>query len=460
MKTIKILYLICIILITAHQAFSQQIQLNLDWAVFQYDQEHLSLEIYYSLLQSQINYAVQNDKLIGITLSRFQAFKNDALIIDHAWKNQNVLTDSNSADEPKEIIDQARFQMKPGNYQCKFTLQDLQKSSNRDSISWSLELAQPEKSKPYFSQIQFASSIKQDPAAKDSPFYKNTLVIYPNPSLIYDRANPVLFFYAEAYNLSHTELPADYCLSYYVTDANEKMIYSIKPRKVKKAQAVHPSVEFGLLNVGELPSGAYALHVAILDQQEQIVISQQKKFFIYQMDETNRPVNEAKPMPPNIFLSLDSAQVETEFLLVSYLMNQPTKNIWLQIKNLEGKRNFLYQFWSAHDPDPMTPENEFRNDILIRLTYANKAFRSFRTEGWRTDRGRVYLVYGAPSDVERFPNEPNCHPYEIWSYNDLQGGVIFVFADLDGYENYRLLHSTLIGEIKDYDYMSVIRKGD
>jgi len=119
----------------------------------------------------------------------------------------------------------------------------------------------------------------------------------------------------------------------------------------------------------------------------------------------------------------------------------------------------MYQFWQIRDPEPSTSINEAREKYYERVDYANKKFRAFTKAGWLTDRGRVYILYGPPSDIERHPSEPNLYPYEIWEFDHLQSGVIFVFADFEGYKNYRLLHSTLDGETKDYYYMDSIKKG-
>ncbi len=70
-------------------------------------------------------------------------------------------------------------------------------------------------------------------------------------------------------------------------------------------------------------------------------------------------------------------------------------------------------------------------------------------EGWKTDRGRVYIMYGEPNEIERYPNQTQTRPYEIWSYYDLEGGVRFVFGDITGFADYQLLHSTKRGELRD-----------
>ena len=108
------------------------------------------------------------------------------------------------------------------------------------------------------------------------------------------------------------------------------------------------------------------------------------------------------------------------------------------------------------DPDPSTPRNEAYQDYMARVKKSNDRYTSMGREGWKTDRGRVYLTYGEPSEIERFPNQTNTKPYEIWHYNDLEGGVIFVFADLTGFSQYTLVNSTLRGELRDDNWQNRI----
>ena len=70
-------------------------------------------------------------------------------------------------------------------------------------------------------------------------------------------------------------------------------------------------------------------------------------------------------------------------------------------------------------------------------------------DGWKTDRGRVYVLYAEPDEVQRFPSSENAKPYEKWNYNQIESGVLFVFIDLTGYGDYTLVHSTKRGELQD-----------
>ncbi|HSD62676.1 MAG TPA: GWxTD domain-containing protein, partial [Ignavibacteriaceae bacterium] len=97
-----------------------------------------------------------------------------------------------------------------------------------------------------------------------------------------------------------------------------------------------------------------------------------------------------------------------------------------------------------------------KKEYFGRVEKANKLYTNIQRKGWKTDRGRVLLLYGDPSEIERYPNQVDTKPYEIWHYNDLEGGVIFIFADLTGFSDYQLVHSTKRGEIQDVDWQNRI----
>jgi hypothetical protein len=102
------------------------------------------------------------------------------------------------------------------------------------------------------------------------------------------------------------------------------------------------------------------------------------------------------------------------------------------------------------------PWPDLRDRYLQATRFANENFRSFAREGWRTDRGRVYLIYGQPDDIERFPSSDEAKPYEIWTYNGIEGGVEFIFGDRLGLREYQLLHSSKLGEIKNENWRALL----
>lgn len=100
----------------------------------------------------------------------------------------------------------------------------------------------------------------------------------------------------------------------------------------------------------------------------------------------------------------------------------------------EKKEEFI-QFWEDLDPTPGTEENELMNEYYRRVRYANVHFSGF-TEGWKTDMGMIFILFGPPSDIERHPFELHSKPYEIWYYYEIN--KTFIFVDETGFGDYRL----------------------
>lgn len=140
-----------------------------------------------------------------------------------------------------------------------------------------------------------------------------------------------------------------------------------------------------------------------------------------------------------------------------YLAAQEDQKIFSAL-DVTGKREFIVKFWQARDQSPETPQNEFREDYLTRVRFANESFSGLR-KGWQTDMGRVLLVYNQPDEVERFPSSSENRPYQIWRYFEIQGGVDFIFVDVSNWGEYRLVHSTARGELADSDWERWINPG-
>jgi GWxTD domain-containing protein len=101
----------------------------------------------------------------------------------------------------------------------------------------------------------------------------------------------------------------------------------------------------------------------------------------------------------------------------------------------DAKRGAFEEFWKKRDPSPSTERNELMEEYFARVSYANKSFGHYQ-DGWKTDRGMVYIIFGSPSNIERHPFDNDAKPYEIWTYYQLDRE--FVFVDATGFGDYRL----------------------
>lgn len=115
--------------------------------------------------------------------------------------------------------------------------------------------------------------------------------------------------------------------------------------------------------------------------------------------------------------------------------------------NDDQKRERFVEYWKKRDPDPQTERNELMEEYYWRVEYANRNFSHYM-EGWRTDRGMVYIRFGAPDNVERHPFETGTRPFEVWRYYNQN--FEFIFVDETGFGDYRLQYPTtdLLGRIR------------
>jgi GWxTD domain-containing protein len=119
---------------------------------------------------------------------------------------------------------------------------------------------------------------------------------------------------------------------------------------------------------------------------------------------------------------------------------QPSEHDYMRnAENDEEMRKRFLEFWAKRDTDPNTPRNELMEEYYRRVEYANQNFGHYM-EGWRTDRGMIYVRFGPPDNVDRHPFEMSSKPYEVWYYYDLERQ--FVFVDETGFGDYRLRYPT------------------
>lgn len=120
---------------------------------------------------------------------------------------------------------------------------------------------------------------------------------------------------------------------------------------------------------------------------------------------------------------------------IAYIITVEEAQAFKMLKTDEQRETFIEQFWLRRDTDPSTKENEYRRVYYARIAHANENFSFNYVPGWKSDRGRIYITYGKPDEVEQFPSG------ERWLYKNIQNlgnTVRFEFVDLNGSGEYRL----------------------
>ena len=105
----------------------------------------------------------------------------------------------------------------------------------------------------------------------------------------------------------------------------------------------------------------------------------------------------------------------------------------------DAKKALFDAFWKERDPSPGTRDNELMNEYYRRIHEADERFRCYKA-GWKTDRGWVFVTYGEPNEVERYPFELDSRPYEVW--RDYHPDRRFLFVDRNGFGDYDLVESS------------------
>jgi GWxTD domain-containing protein len=138
---------------------------------------------------------------------------------------------------------------------------------------------------------------------------------------------------------------------------------------------------------------------------------------------------------------------------VAYIITKDEKKAFYALTTDEERENFIENFWRRRDPDPDTEENEYRDQYYERIAYANEHFTS-GIPGWKTDRGRIYITWGKPDEIESHPSggaydrpsyegggSTTTYPFETWFYRHLDNvgdGVEIEFVDPTGSGEYRI----------------------
>ena len=204
-------------------------------------------------------------------------------------------------------------------------------------------------------------------------------------------------------------------------------------------------------NIDTLNNGIYNLEISIEDLSNNQITKKRKKFYI---------IGSIVDVPLTLgyddeISASNKEELDSIYYVIQPLLNNSEKKIFKK-SNLEGKRNFLINFWSLRDPNPKTILNEYKADIEYRIKFANENFVSLFKTGASSDKGIILLKHGFPDDILTQYNISDRKPYDIWTYYELEGGVEFIFADIDGLNQFILLHSSMVGEIYNTNWEELI----
>ena len=333
----------------------------------------------------------------------------DLRIIIKDFLDQQIFTQTyteklnSSKNEQKNITEQSvsnlkNYFLKPGFYKVNFSLKD-RNSGNEYIKDFSVNVRDPKTDRILASDIMLLSDYSIDSKGEQ----EITPLISGNIGTIEN-----FYIFSEIQNNTDEVVTKVFRLT--TLDNKDRVIFdttiSVDIKKGKNPVIVK-------LNTNDYSIGTYTLK--IFDGTKELTETK----FVYRWGDV-----------PITVKDLDEAVKQLQYIATTKELDHIN-----DAPNNEEKLKRFVKFWKSIDPSPRTPKNEIMIEYYNRIKIANERYSHY-TEGWKTDMGMVFIIYGNPSVIDRHPFESDSKPYEIWTYYDINRQYIFV--DYTGFGDYRL----------------------
>lgn len=357
-----------------------------------------------------------------------------------------------------DIIHQEAFDLAPGAYTLAIELRD-QNSTDTTATRFNKPLAVGELPAGLdISEILLAERIEKADNGERSKYGYAPVPLLTDylPSSIGS-----LEFYAEVYNSDrYFGTDSAYLLTYQLESFEKRTVVGAFKRNIRsKGRPVEPVI--AAFDIGSLPSGNYVVAIEVRDRTG-ILLARRE-----QMVQRNNPVSFAYDMQAmqkmdlshtfaGAFNDRDSLAQHIHSMrpIADPLERKIIDDRWKD-RDMDQMRRFFYSFWANRSADPEKAWLEYRAQVIK----VNKLFGCRNKQGYETDRGYVYLKYGAPNTMmDRF-NEMGTIPYSIWHYYRVgpYSDRRFVFYLPDLVTNcFDMLHSDMPGEVQNPQWNQIL----
>lgn len=450
MKKICIVLILIVSFAVSVRSFADNIYFNFDYSVFKGEDDNSILEVYYSVDQKYLTYTgtgngFEANAVIDITVTDLS---DNNILFSNIYKTPSVVTDTSADKINQKLIGQLNYSLPDGKYRLRITGSDYSDTLGKDVFDQEV-LVNSGEQKLRVSDIELSTSIKKS-SDNNSIFYKNTLDVIPNPSSLYGMNLNELFFYYEIYGLTPANVSDQYDIVYSVNDLNNQELLR-QSKRVKRT--VEAKADYGKIKIDGLKRGSYVLKITVADSSRKLFTSNEKKFFIFNNDENITGTTGTTDYLKSEYVIMSEDNIDDEFEKMSYVLSDQQISQYEKLTNLDEKKKFLYNFWSSRDVNPGTQVLESKIAYFKRVNEADKIYKEAYKTGWKTDRGRIYILYGKPDDVDMYPFQSTTKSYEIWKYYNVEGGGECVFIELQPTTgNYWLVHSDFRNELRNPEW--------
>ena len=379
--------------------------------------------------------------------------------------NTPIYTEAEVNNNPIDLLDLKRLSFPEGEYTYTIIAKDLVNQSTAEATG-TIRTLDNASSSIQLSEIQLGNSIK--PTVTKNQFSKVGYDISPNVAHNYIRENSKLSAYFEIYNANKSlGDSADYFIDISIRDAvNEKLTGNL--RAIKRLKATDITAHIQPFNIEKLPTGNYEVLVECKNRNNEVISSQKVQFFRLNPDlkDLNSIVIEGTFVD-----TMRNTALLAEYIKSIRVISQENEKTWadnqLKYAELEFMQRYFLNFWVTRDPlDPGFKWEEYKR----KLALVDEKFGYGGIKGYQTDRGRVYLQYGAPTDVQDVKYDSNNNPYSIWRYyqfsecyrealNGLTDRKFIFYSPSNEMLGYEVLHSNVPGEVQNNQWETTLQRG-
>jgi len=326
------------------------------------------------------------------------------------WRDTVTVDNFDATNSRRDFsFTQIVFHLPPSKYRIDARLLDVDTQRN-SSQKTTIVLRDFSTSKLTMSDMLIAENVEKDANGR---LTASPLVGAPR------KENDKLFAYFEVYSQSDDPVLD---VTYEIKNSHNKRIVEDHFKLDKQGPTTFVNVS---LSSEKMPHDSYLIHLRVKDSKEQV-------------DGERLITMRWEGIPASI------ADLTLAIQQMRYIAKKDDLKKILETGTARQRQAFL-DFWKRVDPSPGTEHNELLDEYYRRITYASLNFGGIQ-EGWKTDRGMVFVLFGAPNDIERNPfnrsprtaigRARTVKAYEIWTYHEINRQ--FVFLDESGYGDYRL----------------------
>ena len=362
------------------------------------------VRIYFQIINDDLTFLKQDSFFVAEV--EFDIFVNNEpgdFTFSRTIKKEIKLTEFDQTNSRKLVNSYStEIELKPGKYDMIVTA--LDKTNNKQvNRKVKFELEDLKRNRFLISDILFFQEYEIDSTYR---------IISFNPNLTNNFGGQGKYFYF--YFTSVVTDPSDTLEVEYIIRNLGGIVTQFNQYKIANNQ--NTNEHFIRINRQQFDQSRYELEV--IGKYRNQVMKTQKTFSFFW---TNNPDS-----PGDLSNALEQMRYIPEADSAGWAIKQPYTE----------RLAYFQRFWKRMDPNPETEKNELMDEFFLRVNVTNQNFSTISQPGWQTDRGRIFIKFGDPDDIERHPFEINSDPYVIWRYYNYR--KIFLFLDRSGFGDYYL----------------------